>query len=300
MGIANRSTMIALLLGASIPLSGCASLDGQAESVLSAGDVDQVAKAYSPKVALEAFYAAGTDRRAYRDKVIGLYLASADIRYLDFRRNLSREVKGTNLVTDLALLGLTAGASLATQSTANALSAGAAGLAGSRASISKELWFEKTLPVLIAAMDARRTEIRTQILQRMQSSPEAYSLAEAFSDIARYQEAASLDSAIDVVSASTNARSVEADKQYAGMVLTYSGAPPAGSQELKTDIKRRLEAALAVTPAKINEVADALSVPHGATDKDTMLAILGKLNASTRSDELDTISDAVTAKLGGN
>lgn len=279
--------------------SACASFDGQAAPVLNTAAVAQVANAYPPATALADFYAEtdATAQRAYRDKVVGAYLAAADLRYLEFRRNLSRESKGANLALNLAVLGLTGGASLASERTANALSAGAASLVGARASFSKELWFDKTLPALFAAMDARRTEVRGQILTRMQSSPQAYSLAEAFADIARYQEAATLDAAIQSVTADANARAVEADARYANVVLTYSGPPPADAAQKRADLKSRIETA-AQTPGLLDKIADAVNVTKSADSQATLRALLAKmLDPAT---DLADFNAKVTAAIGSN
>ena len=287
-----------------LPLAGaCASLDGQAKPMLEVAAVTAVAAKYPPATALATFYGRRNDeaaQRAWRDEVIGAYLAAADLRYLEFRRDLSRQMKGSGLGLDIAVLGLTGGASLAAGKTANALSAIAAGFAGTRATLSKELWFDKTLPALVAAMDAQRTQVRVQILTRMQASPAAYSLAEAFADIARYQEAATLDSAIELVTAAASEKSVQADARYASVVLSYSGAPPAGSPQTKADLKLKLEGV--TTPGKLTEIAKALNItlPAGATDQDALRLIKLKIaNAATLQD-LDTITDTVNASLGGN
>lgn len=286
-----------------VPLAGaCASLDGQARPVLEVTAVAAVAAKYPPAKALETFYGKRSDeaaQRAYRDEVIGAYLAAADLRYLEFRRDLSRQMKGSSLALDVAVLGLTGGASLAAGKTANALSAVAAGFVGTRASLSKELWFDKTLPALIAAMDARRTDVRAQILTRMQTSAQAYSLAEAFADIARYQEAATLDSAIEQITAAASEKSVEADKRYSDVVLSYSGPPSAGDTAIRNDLKIRL--GKVTEPGKLKTIAGemGITVPAGASDKDALRLIMLKLNNAT-SKELEGLADTINAKLGGN
>lgn len=263
---------------APIALAGCASFDGQAEPVLSVADATAIATELPPRTTLEQFYGEpdAQKRRLYRDRVIGAYLAGADARYLNFRAQLSREMKGSNLALGLLALGLTGGASIAGEATANALSAGAAGAIGTRASVSKELWFEKTLPALMTAMAAKRTTIRTQIMVRMREPADSYSLAEAFGDIARYQEAASLDGAVETVTTAVAQKNAEADALYANEVSFYTAPPEVGVADLRKAVKKALAGKLS-DEAKINAAATAVNVNPGVDPTETMRLIMREM-----------------------
>lgn len=279
-------------------LAGCASFDGQAVPVLRVADAESLATELSPKTALETFYAE-TDagrRKLYRDRVIGTYMAGADAQYLDFRAKLSREMKGSNLALGLLALGLTGGASIAGESAANILSAGAAGAIGARASVSKELWFEKTLPALMTAMAAKRTTIRTQIMVRMRESADTYSLAEAFSDIARYQEAASLDGAVETVTTAVAAKNVEADALYANEVAFYTPPPEVGVADLRRTTKRALAASLA-DETRINAAATAVGVSPGVDTGETMRSIMRKMLQDSTAQGSQTFATKVQSAL---
>lgn len=263
---------------APIALAGCASFDGQAAPILRVADATAIATALPPRTALETFYTEpdGLKRRLYRDRVIGAYLAGADAQYLHFRAKLSREMKGSNLALGLLALGLTGGASIAGEATANALSAGAAGAIGTRASVSKELWFEKTLPALMTAMASKRTTIRTQIMVRMRETAEVYSLAEAFGDLARYQEAASLDGAVETVTSAVAEKNAEADEIYANEVAFYTAPPEDGVAALRKSVKVALAAKL-TDEVKINAAANAVGLTPGIDSSDTMKLIMKKM-----------------------
>lgn len=277
---------------------GCASFDGQAKPVLPVADIKAVGTSYPPGLALKTFYGKNdaTQQKAYRDEVIGAYLAAADLRYLEFRAQLSREMKGSNVLLGVGLLGLTGGASLAGQSTANALSAGAAGLAGSRATISKELWFEKTLPALFAAMDARRTTVRRTIMVRMREPSASYGLAEAFADLFRYQEAASLEVGVQAISASAAQEASAAQALYDKEVAFYSAAPEVGVADLRGSIKRALGAKIA-DAAAINRAAAAVGVDAQATPTATAEAILKLALTKVTVAEVSGILDKVQQAL---
>lgn len=259
-----------------------------------------VAESLPPLTALETFYAEpDTSRRtAYRDRVIGSYLAAADGQYLAFRAKLSREMKGSNAALGLIALGLTGGASLASEATANALSAGASGVIGARSTISKELWFEKTLPALMTAMSANRTRIRTEIMVRMREDANAYSLSEAFSDIARYQEAASLDGAVETVTSAAAEKAREADELYAEEVSFYSAAPEDGVADLRRTVKQAL-AALGDDTVRMDAAAAAVSIMPGRSAAETRGQILMQMNQITSAEESRDFAAKVLAAAGG-
>jgi len=287
--------------GASLALSGCASFDGQAAPVLTTDMTIAVASSLPPVTALETFYAEPDPARrtAWRDRVIGSYLAAADAQYLAFRAKLSREMKGSNTALGLIALGLTGGASLASEATANALSAGASGVIGARSTISKELWFEKTLPALMTAMSANRTRIRTEIMVRMREDAGSYSLSEAFSDIARYQEAASLDGAVETVTSAAGQKAREADELYAQEVSFNSAAPEEGGPDLRRTVKQAL-AGIGDDSARMDAAAAAVNIVPGTRAIETRGLILMQMNQIVSVEESRDFAARVLAAVRGD
>lgn len=297
---------VTMALPALVAIGGCESFDGQARPVLAMTAVKDVADAYPPQTALSTFYgyrANPARARAYRDEVIGAYLAAADLRFIAFRQDLSRQSKGTNVGFDLAILALTGTASLTGKAVANGLSAGAAGLTGSRAAIAKELWFDKTLPALLIAMEARRTTVRATIVKRMRDEgPESYSMTEAFADLMAYQAAASLDAAIDTVTAAAGEKATDADKLYERTVMYYSGAPEAGVAELRAEIQKKLDP-IKEDKAKLLQAASAakITVDTDAPAGDIFITMMMAVNDDKASKKqmqamLDSIATALETK----
>lgn len=206
-----------VLLGCTA-LAGCASFDGMQEPVIkSDAAVKTIAETYPLATALTDMAAmegqAENRQRAYRNRVLSAWLMAIDMRYDAFRRDLSRGKKGTNVGLDLLTLGLTGTASV-WSSAATELSAAATGVGGARASVDRELYFDKTLPVLISYMDAERLRLRGRIMEGMKAKVGDYSLEQGFSDLWLYQSAGSLDRAIGKAAEGAADEREEAEYDY--------------------------------------------------------------------------------------
>ncbi|HYI48516.1 MAG TPA: hypothetical protein VEX35_08635 [Allosphingosinicella sp.] len=267
-----HKSLLLIGLGA---LGACASFQAHPEPVLSTVAVVNSAN-FDVRAALMAFEATSDeargqlDRKGYRNMVIGTYMMAADMRYMQFRRRLAAESRGSSLLLDIGILGLSGGASLATEATANALAAGAAGLTGTRAAVSRDVYFDRTVPAMIGVMDAERTRIRTLIMVNLRKPAEDYPLAIAMSDVASYEAAASLDGAIEVLTRDASERSQRESLAYAEEVGSYTGPPEAGVTEIQGRIRARLlELSAAQDAATLGTMAGELgiTVPAG-TDAD--------------------------------
>ena len=259
-----RARIGKLLLQMSLgSLGACASFDGQPRAVLTS-TAAAVPAAYSPQSALEAYAGRATaaERSAYRNTVIGIYMVSADANFLEFRRMLSRENKGTNFALGSGFTALSTAATVSAQRAANILSAIASGLSGIQGRVASEVYFERTLPALLAGMEADRTHVRTDIVGRMGQGDE-YSLTEALLDVARYEAAGSLDNAIETV---TNQASQlrQAEQARFEHVVGLGGivADPAIRANLR-DIGNKIDA---LSEADLAKVYAHLGLPRGVVD----------------------------------
>lgn len=188
-----------ILLGLALVLNGCATIDSMpkpifdsekaSKSVVSRYDYDLVLTAMSKMDDVE--------RKAYRNRVLTAWLMALDSRYFDFRRDLSRNYKLGNIGFDFLLLGLTGAASVWGKA-ADDLASVATVTAGAKATVNRELYFEKTLPALISLMEAQRLQVRSEIIRGMSMGESVYTMEEGFADITRYQSAASIDGAIQL------------------------------------------------------------------------------------------------------
>jgi hypothetical protein len=198
-------------------MSGCASFDGSAKPVIPVGQIIKIADKYDIDKSLIAIADISDDhgKQVFRNRVIAINMAAIDARYMEFRTDLSRQIKGGNFGLDTAILGLTGVGALAGKTTANILSAGAAGLTGTKSALSKDVYFERTLPVLLTSLETRRLKIATEIVKRMRNeNANGYTLDEAFLDLNRYQMASSLDGALEQLSSDASARQVTEQRKY--------------------------------------------------------------------------------------
>lgn len=191
-------------------MAGCASLEGAPRPIIPVSASVKIAANYGIQSAITKFRSADSAVRngltplQYRDLVIAINLSAIDARYQEFRRNLSGEGRGGAIGIDLSIIGLTTAATLIAGS-ATELSAVAGAFAGGKGSVDKNLYFERTLPAILAAMDTERTKVRSHIVGNMKLTEAEYPLEVAFGDLAAYETAASIDRAIDSITADASA-----------------------------------------------------------------------------------------------
>ena len=222
-----QSGIGSLLLVLLAPLVACTSFQAHPVPV---GDTISIANSANINIrdALINFASNDASRRqdltpkAYRDMVIAIYLTAADMRYSQFRRRLAAGSRASSLLSDM----------------------------GARAAVSRSTYFDRTMPAIIAVMDAERTRIRTLIMVNLRKSAEEYPLAVALSDAASYEAAASLDRAIEVLSREAANHAETANMAYLEELASDTGPPEAGVSEIMGRIRTRL---LAVSRA--NDVA---------------------------------------------
>jgi hypothetical protein len=258
-----RAILSALLAVPLLVLGGCASFDGQPRAVLTPTTA-AVPADYTPQKVLEAYALKGTaaERSAYRNTVIGIYMVAADANFLEFRRMLSRENKGANFALGSGFTALSTAATVSGQRAANILSAIASGLSGVQGRLSAEVYFERTLPALLAGMEADRTHVRADIVARMGQGDE-YSLTEALLDVARYEAAGSLDNAIETITnQASQLRQVEQARFENVAGLGGIVSDPALRVTLR-DLGNRIDA---LSAANLAKVYDHLHLRAGVVD----------------------------------
>ena len=196
-----RGTTLFFSVMALLVLPGCASFNARPDPLRTVSSELAAAKTYPFETAMAEWRTRGSakdvnDRREIRDTYVILQMRAIDARYRAFLTGLAQQARGTNLVLDVATLGLTGGASFAAEKTAHILSAGATAVVGGRAAFNKDLFYERTLPALIDEMNAARTAARASLTGGLGKTADQYTLAMADIDLSRYQDAADLDTAL--------------------------------------------------------------------------------------------------------
>lgn len=198
----HRSRISAALCLVPALLAGCASLKAYPDrSGNVATELQQLDQYFAATVL--GTYANKPDadaQKTYRDEVVAGRVRAIDLHFGTFQQAVFREGVDTNIVTDLIILGL--GAATATTGGAGlkaALGATTTGVAGARTSIDKNLYFEKTMPALLAQMIASRKTVLVRLQQGLGRNVSQYPLSQALIDLEDYYNAGSIPGAIVAV-----------------------------------------------------------------------------------------------------
>jgi hypothetical protein len=160
----------------------------------------------------DADYSFSTDseaRRRYRDLIVLNRMRTYDIAFDNFERGLygqgnSIAVAGSLATITMGAVGGVAGAAV----TKAALNVASGAVTGAEGAISKELYYQRTLPALISQMEANRTNAKISILKGIKQPDSDYPLVQAYADLEILKAAGGIPTAISNVtqSASENAQ----------------------------------------------------------------------------------------------
>ena len=208
-----RSALIALALAL---LNGCASFQGSPD-----WNVAKTLEAVDPlyQQYIERYYKATTaqSRQRIRNQFIEIRSGLIDRNYSIFKESVYTQRVGSGVGVDIATLFLNAaGAALPDVGVKTGASALSAGIIGSKASIDKNVYFDRTLPALLAQMDGMRSQIRGGILAGMATDVERYPLMQAASDLDSYFHAGTISGAISAATTQAGAAKLAADAALRG------------------------------------------------------------------------------------
>lgn len=204
--------------------------EAQLRSFETAYDLTSLIEAYHKSVEDGADDATRTKAR---NKVIDGFLVLTDLHYASFVKGFSSRRKDFDTTADVAVLGLSgAGAVLDPSSTTRILAAISGGITGTKATVEKNYFYEKTIPVLIASMNARREETLTAILNGRTASDDAYPLARAWADLSRYYFAGTFDGALQTIQTDSGKRQAAAEKENAPL-KSFSTNPDPSAKALR-------------------------------------------------------------------
>ena len=178
-----------------------------------------------------------TVRTAARNRIVRQRLYGYDLEYSDFKRGLATQGNAVSVGGGLAVLTM-AGLAATTghAATSAALAAAASGVIGAQGLINKELYFQKTLPALVAQMDAARDRVIAKILDGIGLPDSQYPLVRANVDLARLKDAGSIESAIGTIGEEANA----AKKVAANAVTTARDATYVMTRVPRQSVQQRI------------------------------------------------------------
>ena len=156
--------------------------------------------------------ASGTQRSSLRDTIVINRMLAYDVAYATFKTQLLTEGNSINTIGDLIVLALSGvGATTGTATTKAALAAASAGIVGAKTAISSDLFYQRTLPALIAQMDANRATAKAAILNGLGRPDIDYPLVRAFVDLQQLSDAGSMIGAVGSITGDAAARKSAAE-----------------------------------------------------------------------------------------
>ena len=264
-------------------LAGCASIRGFPERPESASKklAELQEKFFLPDTnVLEEFEELddSTEKRKYRDKVVYGRLLALDMQFSLFKEAIYEEGVFSNLSFDI--LGVAVGVAGAITSGADAsriLSALSGGISGAGTAIDKNLYYERTLPALIALMDANREKIRAEILRGLTQSVVAYPLGFALADLELYLQAGSIPGAVAAVTATAGETKTKSEKKIE-IVRDKAFVDPRAQKRVKQllDLADKLDN---------KDALEILNAPPSEIDREIEFAIKGRLGGDARGSD---------------
>jgi hypothetical protein len=258
--------LVPILAGLSaLILSGCASFQGAPQPITPG---TAVADACPRDTDITAFNAAsagpgGSTKRQWRDTIIAGCIEQVDGRYSEFVNGLHEQSVSVNLGLDLAALALTSGAAIASKTAANALSAASTGVIGANAAFNKDIFYQKTLPAIVAQMVASRADAYKDIRTSEQSDETVYTLVDAQHDIRNYEFAGTIDGAIAKITAAAQQSTDASNNTVQALFVAEIVDAPAQTRKAKLAqyVKSLTQPA---DKAKLDQIAAALKVTVAA------------------------------------
>lgn len=194
---------------------GCASMQGGPDHA--AGDASSAAVIDADyAAAISEYTVAGVSesrRAAVREGYVTRRAARIDRAYSSFRQDLYAQRTQSAIGLDVATMTLTAiAAAVGDSGVKTGAAALAGGLVGGKASIDKNLYFDRTLPALLTQMDSGRLDVRARLLAGLLLPTSGYSLMQADADLSDYQAAGTVAGAITAMTDQAGKVRAQADK----------------------------------------------------------------------------------------
>ena len=221
---------LGLLLGG---LNGCAAISGYPTDPEDTDAILTTLKPYlDPSKDADYYKATAADRQDLRNMIVLSRMRAFNIEFDNFEKGLWEDGNTATIGTDLTALALsTLATTVHGAATKTAYSAAATGVLGAGAAISKDLYYQKTLPALIAQMEANRAKAQRIILAGLQKTDSAYPLAAAEIDLDALKKAGSVPDAIGNMTQSASAQK-DAETQRLAAVRSLPGSTSTSTKQL--------------------------------------------------------------------
>jgi hypothetical protein len=149
-----------------------------------------------------------------RNRMIEAIRFEIDESYGNFTSTLHVNRAGTNVLFDMASLGLTTAATVTgDKEVAGMLTAAATGTLGTKTSLDKNFFDDQARQAIIGQMDASRSTVGNEIENGEQKALADYTLEKALTDLRRYYQAGTLVSSLQAIGAQAGSTKVNSDVQ---------------------------------------------------------------------------------------
>lgn len=196
MGTAFRAFVLCVVAGS---LVACAAVDGRpANSIDPERDFSAIIinETLNPDRLRALARQPSTDQQT-RNNIILARMAEVDILYARYEAKLSSELRRGRFGFSVAEILVGGAGALTTNGAASAnWSALSTVLSGTQAAYSRDVLLDQSLQAFVSQMRAGRSLVRARILDRLSEPGSSYTLQAALSDLADYQGAGSLASAL--------------------------------------------------------------------------------------------------------
>jgi hypothetical protein len=213
-----RICTLFLFIVAFLLLHGCVSLPKPGFPNQSLDDtalIKSLESACDLATMIDEYYNEADARQAkrIRDKIVNIQLTIIDLHYVRFIQRASLTKQSLDTASDVTTLGLNLAIPLAAGESAKAvLGAIAAGITGSNLAVSKNFFYETTLPVILTHMNASRKEARIPILEGIRQSTDIYPLANALINLRNYYLAGTFPGALQSIQVDAGAKDKRAQE----------------------------------------------------------------------------------------
>lgn len=263
-------------------LSGCAAMRGYPER---SNDLESDLTALRPYFDPKTIQAGGESRK-WRDEVVNSQIRAIDLQFTTFSQELVKESVGLNTVVDLTVIGLGAATGVIDgETTKSVLGVLSGGITGMKGVIDKDVFYSKTMPVLLAQMEAQRKVQLAKIRTGLSLDTRRYPLSAAQVDIEEYYKAGSIPGALQAIIEESGEEGAAADREMKALLVKASRADVANI----TEIRQRFNALYAAWNA-------APRSPEGSAAAETAAAILEQVQANHGMDG-KPVFDALDARI---
>lgn len=184
-------------------------------------------------------------RTRLRDIIVLSRLRAYDIEFESFEKSLWGDGNAIALGSDLAALALGGiAATVKSAATKTAYAIAATGVIGAQAAINKDLFYQRTLPALLAQMEANRGKIKIAILMGLKQDDSRYPLIAAEIDLGMLSSAAGVPAGISNITEQASAQNQAVQNQLQALRnVAFS----------QTDSSKRIRAWLTQPDGNLNQ-----------------------------------------------